>query len=139
MFPLTIDGLGKVLLQTRSAALQFAALLEQSRELKLVTNPDLDIVCFYPVGPAPLSVSAISAWTERIFIDGMRSTPDAYFLAKLTMTENELPASLHPALIWDQPRVTVLRSVLMKPEHAAFAPELFRRIAGAVMRTRPIA
>jgi len=29
-----------------------------------------------------------------------------------------------------------LRSVLMKPEHASFAPELFRRIEEAAVSTR---
>ena len=135
-FPLTAGGLGQALRQTRSAAVTLAGLIGDSDHLALVTEPELDIVCFYPVGSDSLPVSAISAWTERVFADGMRATPDAYFLAKLTMTERELPTAMHPGLTWDQPTVTVLRSVLMKPEHAGFAPELYRRISDSVIRTQ---
>jgi hypothetical protein len=34
--------------------------------------------------------------------------------------------------VWDEERLTVIRSVLMKPEHAAFVPELHRRVAAAL-------
>ena len=135
LFPLTPDGLGRVLSRTRLAARRFSALIAGSETLTLVTEPELDIVCFYPVTMRPMPVSAISAWTERIFADGMRTDPGAFFLAKLTMTERELPSEDHPGLIWDAPTVTVLRSVLMKPEHADFAGNLYERIVASAQST----
>jgi glutamate/tyrosine decarboxylase-like PLP-dependent enzyme len=135
-FPLQADGLGRVLAKTREAALTLAGLIAGSADLALVTPPDLDIVCFYPHGTNPTPVSAVSSWSDRIFADGMRTDPSAFYLAKLTMTPEQLPSERHPGLVWDAPSVTVLRSVLMKPEHAALAPELFRRIEKSVQTTR---
>jgi glutamate/tyrosine decarboxylase-like PLP-dependent enzyme len=137
-FPLTPEGLGRILARTRTAAMDFARLLGTSGQFRLVTDPELDIVCFYPVDDAPLPVSEISMWSEQIFEAGMRPTPDAFFLAKLTMSEAELPAAGHPGLVWDAPRITVLRSVLMKPEHADFAPELVARIVAGARSSEPI-
>jgi len=136
-FPLTPEGLGRILARTRTAAMDFARLLGASGQFRLVTEPELDIVCFYPVGGSPLPVSEISVWSERIFEAGMKPTPDAFFLAKLTMNESELPVTGHPGLVWDAPRVTVLRSVLMKPEHADFAPALVARIVAAARSSDP--
>jgi glutamate/tyrosine decarboxylase-like PLP-dependent enzyme len=135
LFPLTPEGLGRVMARTRQAARTWAALIESSRELRLVTQPDLDIVCFYPKPQRPRRVSEISAWTERIFVHGMRPHPDAFFLAKLVMTEEQLDRPAHPNLIWDQKTITVLRSVLMKPEHADLVPALHERVIESTNRT----
>jgi len=124
-----------VMARTRQAARTWAALIESSRELRLVTQPDLDIVCFYPKPQRPRRVSEISAWTERIFVHGMCPHPDAFFLAKLVMTEVQLDRSAHPNLIWDRKTITVLRSVLMKPEHADLVPALHERVIESTKRT----
>ena len=136
-FPLTPDGLGRVLARTRQAAIDWARLIAQSDQLRLVTEPDLDIVCFYPKPDRPRPVSELSAWTERIFVHGMRPHPDAFFLAKLVMTEDQLDPNIHRDLIWDQKTITVLRSVLMKPEHADFVPTLHDRVLETTLRTNP--
>ena len=135
LFPLTADGLGRVLTRTRQAAVAWAELIAASGELRLVVQPDLDIVCFYPKPQRPMKVSALSAWTERIFVHGMRPHPDAFFLAKLQMTEGQLDRRTHQELIWDQPTLTVLRSVLMKPEHADLVPALHERVIESTTRT----
>ena len=83
----------------------------------------------------PKRVSEISAWTERIFVHGMCPHPDAFFLAKLVMTEGQLDRAAHPDLIWDQKTITVLRSVLMKPEHADLVPALHERVIESTKRT----
>ena len=129
-FPLERErGLGPVLAATRSAAVRWAELIEESVELRLVTPPDLDIVCFYPLlDDSDRRASAISARTQRLFEAGMRRSPDAFFLAKLVMTAADLAAPAYAGLEWDAPTVTVLRSVLMKPEHAALVSELHRRV-----------
>jgi len=148
--PLERDaGLGPILAKTRSAAVAWAGLIDAHPRMRLVTPPDLDIVCWYPLpadgrpaadGPVAAAgdrrVSAISAETRRVFAAGMRPAPDpapdAFFLATLTMTPGELTAPGHADLMWDADRVTVLRSVLMKPEHAAFVGELHRRVAASL-------
>jgi len=133
-------GLGPILAKTRSAALAWAGLITGHPRMRLVTPPDLDIVCWYPLpaeGPEPATgdrrVSAITAETRALFAAGMRPAQDpardAFFLATLTMSPGELTAPEHADLVWDEDRVTVIRSVLMKPEHAAFVPELHRRVA----------
>jgi hypothetical protein len=65
----------------------------------------------------------------------MRPEPDAFFLAKLTMTEDQLDPAAHPNLIWDKKTLTVLRSVLMKPEHADLVPALHERVVESTRRT----
>jgi glutamate/tyrosine decarboxylase-like PLP-dependent enzyme len=134
LFPLTADGLGRVLARTRKAAIDWARLIEGSDCLALVTDPALDIVCFLPTTGDRIAVSENSAWTERIFAAGMRDDPAAFFLAKLVMTRDQLDPERFAHLAWDQPTVTVLRSVLMKPEHAGFVPELHRRVTIAAVR-----
>jgi glutamate/tyrosine decarboxylase-like PLP-dependent enzyme len=135
LLPLTAEGLGRVLAQTRRAALTWADLITESEDLRLVTPPDLDIVCFYPKPQRPTPVSEISAWSERIFVHGMRPDPDAIFLAKFVMSDEQLQPGKHPNLIWDRPSMTVLRSVLMKPEHADLAPALHSRVIESTKRT----
>jgi hypothetical protein len=65
----------------------------------------------------------------------MRPHPDAFFLAKLQTSENQLDRGPHTDLIWDQPTLTVLRSVLMKPEHADLVPALHERVLESTTRT----
>ena len=127
-------GLGPVLAKTRAAALAWAELIAGHPRMRLVTPPDLDIVCWYPLpADGDRRVSAISEETRALFAAGMRPDSDAFFLAKLTMTPGELTAGGgHGDLVWDEDRLTVIRSVLMKPEHAAFVPELHRRVVAAL-------
>jgi glutamate/tyrosine decarboxylase-like PLP-dependent enzyme len=135
LFPLAPEGLGRVLARTRQAAIEWAAKISAADELRLVTEPGLDIVCFYPRPSRPTPVSEISAWCERVFVHGMRPEPDAFFLAKLTMTEDQLDPAAHPSLIWDKKQLTVLRSVLMKPEHADLVPRLHESVVESTRRT----
>src|SRR5262249_12298443 len=117
-FPLRPEyGLGSVLARTRAAALAWAARLRGSAHLRLVVEPELDILAFFPLR-APLTASAISAATDRLFATLMADPDDPVYLAKLTVDQRLLGAN-HPDVLWDQPTITVLRSVLMKPEHLA--------------------
>ena len=72
-FPLQRDaGLGPVLDKTRAAAVRWADLIRASGTLRLVVEPALDIVAFYPLPPdGDRRVSAISALTEQVFQIGM--------------------------------------------------------------------
>ena len=135
LFPLTEDGLGRVLARTRQAAIEWASLILKSDCLALVTDPALDIVCFMPTTGDQIAVSDVSDRTERIFRAGMRADPTAFFLAKLVMTQDQLDLERFSHLHWDRPTVTVLRSVLMKPEHADFVPTLHKRVRAATQAT----
>jgi glutamate/tyrosine decarboxylase-like PLP-dependent enzyme len=109
--PLTRDGLGSHLAGARSAAL---ALADQIRHLDgwtLVLEPDLDIVCWYPTRT---TASAVTAATDVAF---QQLAERGWHVAKLVVNAIDL------GLEADQPTVTVLRSTLMKPEHAGIVDE----------------
>ncbi|MER3486528.1 MAG: hypothetical protein C4345_11735, partial [Chloroflexota bacterium] len=126
-FPLDPDrGFGPILRKTRAAAQTWAALIAASSRLRLVTEPSLDIIAFYPLPPdGDRRVSAISRLTDAVFAAGMRSA-GSFYLAKLVV-KPPLVAS-HTDLIWDRPAVTVFRCVLMKPEHLGEVPCLHARV-----------
>ena len=105
--PLTRDGLGSHLAGARSAALRLAKRIRGLDGWTLVLDPDLDIVCWHP---ARASASAVSAATDAAFDDLAQR---GWHVAKLNVSADDLHLEA------DQPTATVLRSTLMKPEHAA--------------------
>jgi len=133
-FPLQSEtGLGTILRRTRAAALRWAELIEGGDQLRLVVEPELDIVNFYPLPVRnDRRVSSISALTQTVFEAGMNDRAEPFFLAKLNLKPSQL--SGHADLIWDAPTLTALRSVLMKPEHLALVPTLHKRVVAAVER-----
>jgi glutamate/tyrosine decarboxylase-like PLP-dependent enzyme len=132
-FPLRPDvGMGPVLQATRRAALDWAARIEASPSLRLVTPPDLDILNFFPV-TRELTASAVSRETDRVFDALMADPVEPLYLAKLVLPQ-ALLASRFPEIVWDRPAVTVLRSCLMKPEHAAVVPWLHDRLERELTR-----
>jgi glutamate/tyrosine decarboxylase-like PLP-dependent enzyme len=134
--PLAQDsGLGPILAQSRQAALAWAELIGASEHLRLVVEPELDIITFYPVpsGTRP-AASAITALTDHVFQATMADPDDPIFLAKLVV-RRELLAERDPSIEWDTQTVTVLRSVLMKPEHRAFVPRLHAAVLRALSRS----
>ncbi|MFN0119885.1 MAG: pyridoxal phosphate-dependent decarboxylase family protein [Blastocatellia bacterium] len=130
-FPLQADtGLGAILQKTRRAALAWARLITDSERLHLLTEPSLDIISFFP-NLADKRVSAISATVDRVFAELMNDPQHPVYLAKM----NARPSLLtqFPQLEWDTPTVTLFRSVLMKPEHLAYAPVLHKRVLERLM------
>lgn len=128
--PLKPDaGLGPILARTRQAALDWAARLRAHPRFRLVTEPDLDIVNFYavPDGSVQPRASEISALSERIFHGAEHDPDEPVYLAKLKATQAQL-AARDPSIVWDTPEVTVVRSVLMKPEHADWVDVLQRAV-----------
>ena len=105
--PLTRDGLGSHLAGARVAALRLAERIRGLDGWTLVLDPDLDIVCWHP---ARASASAVSAATDAAFDDLAQR---GWHVAKLNVSADDLHLEA------DQPTATVLRSTLMKPEHAA--------------------
>jgi glutamate/tyrosine decarboxylase-like PLP-dependent enzyme len=125
-FPLDAErGFGPVLRKNLAAARRWAGLLRESAEFRLVLEPDLDILAFYPLpADGDRRVSRISAETNRVFDAGLRD--GSLYLAKLNLGQSRLAG--HSDVEWDQPSVTVLRSVLMKPEHLSAVPRLHLRL-----------
>lgn len=125
-FPLQAEaGLGRVLQKTRQAALDWAELIRNTPGLRLVLEPELDILAFYSVGEGK-DVSGISRLTHRIFAELMNDPDHPLYLAKLNLK----PCMLrdHDDLVWDAGTITVFRSVLMKPEHLAYVPHMHARL-----------
>jgi glutamate/tyrosine decarboxylase-like PLP-dependent enzyme len=129
-FPLKPEtGLGAVLRKTRRAALAWARLIAESERLRLVIPPSLDILaCF--ARTKEKRVSEISARTQRIFTAALSDPAQPVYLAKMNLKPPLL--ARHPDLEWDAPLLTVLRSVLMKPEHLDYAPQLHARVLAAL-------
>jgi glutamate/tyrosine decarboxylase-like PLP-dependent enzyme len=129
--PLDADrGLGPILARSRVAARRWAELIGESDRLRLVVEPELDIVTFYarPDG-SDGRVSTIGAETQRIFEALMARTDAPVYLATLKVAPPLLAGDRD--LIWDRPDLLVLRSVLMKPEHQQAVPDLHRRVLEA--------
>lgn len=133
-------GLGEVLAQSRRAAREWSKLLKESERLRLVVEPELDIIAFFPVpvGTSRPLASDISALTEYVFRTAMDDPDDPVFLAKLVVDRSML-AARHPDIEWDIETVEVLRSVLIKPEHLAEVAHLHavvERLASGVGGSR---
>jgi len=126
VFPLEPDGFGLILRKTLSAAQRWAALIRESEQLGLVVEPELDIVCFYPLpATGDRRTSAITSLTRRMFADLMNDPDDPLYLATLQVK----PARLRDrGLDWDTEQLTVFRSVLMKPEHLASVESFHHRV-----------
>ena len=124
--------MGAILAQARAAAIRWARLIRDSEHLRLVVEPDLDIINFYPVpGSRTIRASEISALTDNVFRTLMDDPDDPIFLAKL-IVKRDLLERRDPSIEWDTPTMTVLRSVLMKPEHLAWVPRLHAAVEAVV-------
>lgn len=119
------EGLGQVLAKCRQAALDWAKLLDKGERFRLVVEPQLDIVSFYafPKDAGRPRASQISRLTDTLFRRAMEDTKNPLYLAKLSVKDTQLSAR-DPKIVWDEPVVSVLRSVVMKPEHAAMIPAI---------------
>jgi tyrosine decarboxylase/aspartate 1-decarboxylase len=105
----------------RRAALALAEHLSANRKFILAVQPELDIVV-WAVRAESASQSTILA--QRVFDEAAKND--------LHLALIRVPAELLPELTPDQPTVLCLRSVLMKPEHEAWLPEILARLSKAV-------
>ncbi|HLA64253.1 MAG TPA: aminotransferase class V-fold PLP-dependent enzyme [Rhodothermales bacterium] len=125
--PLRADeGLGPVLAAGLGAARDLAARLDASDLYDVYTPPETDIVVYAPRPDAP-TYSALDALAGRVFDAGMADADDPIFLSLFRLDGARLAARF-PALTPDRPHARVLRSVLMKPEHALWVPHLAHRL-----------
>ena len=119
-------GLGAVLRRCRRAAIDWAELLRTSSQLSLLLEPELDIVVFFPE-TLERSASAISRRSDAIFERAMNDTENPVYLSKLRV-KTAMLRSRYPDVRDDAEWTTVLRSTLMKPEHADWVPRIHARI-----------
>ncbi len=132
LLPPTADGLGQVLAACRSAALDWAGLLDGSDLLRLYQRPELDIVSYFPL-TAGTSMAAIDKVSARILADGMRDAHNPVFVSTLTV-DAESFTRRHPDVKSDQDQARILRSVLMKPESQPYVRELHARVEALASR-----
>lgn len=122
------DCLADILVACRRAAMRFHGELAASPLLHPVTIPELDIVAFVPMTNEK-SYSSVSRKSTELLQRGMTAhdSRDKVYLSTLELNPGQANRYL-PEWKRDQESVRVLRSVLMKPEHYDFIPELIRRI-----------
>ncbi len=118
-------GLGNILSRTRTAALAAYRFLEESEWLAPVVEPALDIIAFFP--RRAQSASAVTALTDWLFDQAMHHMRPPIYLSKLKLPTSWLQRRF-PNLVADTPETTVLRSVLMKPEHADTVRSILQRL-----------
>lgn len=123
LFPLKEKaGLGPVLRRCLEASRLFYDKLEKSDRYEPLLRPELDIVAYYPKTGA-MTTSSISARSQSIFKSGMDAAEKGYFLSLYRISSQELVRQ-NGEITVDSGDAVVLRSVLMKPEHLTFVPEL---------------
>lgn len=127
LFPLTVDGeFARDLDRCRSAASQLADWVDQQPRLRLVAQPELDIVVWQIRSPT----SSRSSELARKFFE-LAAEKDLH-LALLTLPRPLVEAT-QAVETWDSESVVCVRSCLMKPEHEAWMPkiiELLNRVLG---------
>ncbi len=128
VLPLTVAGLGRSLLASRHAALAACEAANASGMLKPVVTPELDIVALAPirVDERP-KATTVSKRSEKAFEHCERGA-SPLFLAKWHLPTTFGRRAL-PQVQWDEDHCTVLRSVMMKPEHLDNAASIITRIA----------
>ena len=107
---------------SRAAALDFAARLQDDPRWVLPFTPELDIVVWSPRTETAAEASSLS---RRIF---ERAATEHLHLAVI-----DVPVSLFSPNTYSDnlKHVLCLRSVLMKPEHAVWIPEIMNRLRRA--------
>lgn len=127
LFPLKkSEGLGLILEQCLTAAHDFYLSLLDSDHYQVIQEPDLDIVVYFPITDE-LTTSSITERSRKIFTAGMKSKKSGLHLSLYRMESNGF-STRFPHVTVDTETVTVIRSVLMKPEHRSFIPELMERL-----------
>lgn len=127
LFPLTEDGLGVFLKSTKSAANLLYKALNSSEKFECFNNPELDILGYFPV-PENGKLSGISILSKKLFSAGIKEAPkDGFHLSLFKMNASAFSA-VFPDYEADTDTVTILRSVLMKPEHELFVTKLTKRL-----------
>lgn len=120
------DGLGPILGACVSAARSWAARIDDSENLTLVTHPQTDIVAYVPKTEEP-TLSAVHDASRAVFDAAMNDPDDPIFTSVYRLSADAL-TTLDPSLRPDRDEAAILRSVLMKPEHETYADSLVDRL-----------
>ncbi len=132
VFPLTREGLGRVLRPGLRAARRMHERLEASDSLRSAQVPELDIVGYLT---RATDVATVDADSAGIFDNLARCTrADQWHVATYSMSMNDLERR-GIALTGHQSRARILRSVLMKPEHEAVVDEFVEVLESQVAST----
>lgn len=116
--------IGQGLLACVKAARIFSEGIRESKEFEVLSEPETDIVCYFPKFD---SISEISKASKAIFNDGMESKDNRLYLSLFKVNSNQFGISF-PEIIIDEPVITILRSVFMKPSHVDFIDEMIKRL-----------
>ena len=120
------EGFGPILTACLDAAQRWSTRLATSERLQPYVPPELDIVTFFP-RPDVRAASQIDQASQRLFHEAMEVEEDPIFLSVLRVKSERLRAYV-PGLEIDQEEASILRSVLMKPEHAGYVGHLHARL-----------
>lgn len=127
LFPLNEHGLGKHLKSTVKAAKLMYGSLSGSDKFECFNKPDLDILAYFPV-PDEKSMRAVSELSSELFEAGAEALPgEGLHLSLFKVSADQFLAKF-PEYEKDAEIVTLLRSVLMKPEHELFVTKLIKRL-----------
>ena len=126
LLPLSKDGLGSVLSSTRTAALRLSEMVKNEPGWQILSEPQLDILGYFKE-PGIKKISELNRINRQVFELGMKDRAEGFHLS-LFKLEAEQFTTLFPNYEADVPQAVILRSVLMKEEHAGFVKELAGRL-----------
>ncbi len=126
LLPLSKEGLGSILSETRRATLQLADKIKDEPGGQIITEPGLDILGYFKE-PVIKRISELNRINRQIFQMGMEDRKEGFHLSLFKLDAKQF-ASIFPDYEPDEPDAVILRSVLMKEEHAAFVGELADRL-----------
>jgi len=129
LLPLSAAGLGSILLSCKTAALDFAGLINNHPDWSIYLPPQLDIVGYFKI-PASKNISDLNRINKEIFQKGMAEKKGGFHLSLFTVPTEQFVKKF-PDFNPDHPHTTILRSVFLKAEHESFVPELADRIINA--------
>ncbi|MGE0201858.1 MAG: aspartate aminotransferase family protein [Candidatus Melainabacteria bacterium] len=125
--------MAELLKKQRQAALDLASALDDSGLYQTYVPPALDIVTYFPKGA---STQTISDHTQGVFRIAMHSRDYPLFLATLKVDADDFVARF-PGVKKDSDTVTILRSTMMKPEHAGWVGRMMQVLLHNVALTSP--
>jgi glutamate/tyrosine decarboxylase-like PLP-dependent enzyme len=126
LLPLTEDGLGAILSGTRKATLTLAERITNEPGWQVITKPQLDILGYFKE-PETKKISDLNRINKQIFQIGMENQEGGFHLSLFKLDAKQF-VTIFPDYEPDAPQAVILRSVLMKEEHAVFVDKLANRL-----------
>jgi len=113
VIPLNRNGFGKILSQTLKTANYFHRKIENLPGFSSVTEPDLDIYCFYR-HDGSLKLSEINKKTMKIYNGMSVENPNAKFILSKFVIDPATAKRINPKFEIDDNSLNTLRSVFIK-------------------------